>query len=342
MRTDHLLIPFFAALCLMASTSCEKDMSGKAIRFRAKTRPEASATKTSYSGEESASVERIDWVDGDKIILAMTNNEAANTTHVYDITEISPENHNSNATLVPVGENGLEWGTGTHDFWAAYPSTVTVGDHSFTANIPAAQDVKFASKTTSLVKYNPDMTKAFLVASQQATPSDSGIDLDFEPAVTTFDVTVGANSNFTITQARLVTESDPLSGDAVVTFDPSGGMSRTFSASGSTVQSITVSFKNADGSAERNPAVSTTTEANFKLFALPLNITGASLIFTLGTGAQWRIKLKDSSGNWLTFPAGHKINISGLLVPGAVWYINFEGPREESWVIVPDIEIGVE
>ena len=58
-----------------------------------------------------------------------------------------------------------------------------------------------------------------------------------------------------------------------------------------------------------------------------------------GTSKSLRLKQNDA---WITFPAATKIQISGLAVPGAVWFINFDYPRKEQWIIHPDIEIGVE
>ena len=341
----------------MLLAGCQKPGGvGSAIRFRAVAVSDAAdtkagdpATKTSYSGVVTAGKERIDWVAGDKIRIksdVATTSSSANYAD-YTLGTISASGANSNAEATADGDNGLLWGTGSHNFWAIYPSTTTLSsttlgdDYTASAIIPPAQRVFYASKKEGVVTYKPDMKTAFMVAGLQTSSTSSGIDLEFDPAVTTFDITVGANSNFTITAAQMVTTASPLSGTVLATFNPSTSMSHTFSASG-TGQTIDISFWNADNTEERIPAVSTTTVANFKLFALPMDITGASLRFTLGTGTTWKIDLKRSNGDWLDFPACGKINITGLLVPGAEWYINFDGPREESWVLVPEIEIGVE
>ena len=352
MRTKYQIISFVAVLCLMASASCQKDFTGKSIKFRASTRPDAPLTKTAYSGKTYTSsgdtYERIDWKDGDQVILAMKNDEGSEQM-AYELTGITAQERYSKAGLSPSGSiNGLVWGTGTHDFWAGYPETVTVGEHTLSSVIPSAQNVFYASKKDGVVTYNPDMTKAFMVAGLQGDPStDSSINLDFDPAITTFEFTIKANNNFVVTAVELETETSGLTsnvdlcGTALATFNPSSMTSPSFSYDGSSGKHITVAFKDASGSNERNPAISTETAVNFKLFALPLNITGLRLKVTLGTGATRSINLKQD-GNWITFPARRKINISGLLVPGAEWFINFDGPRQETWVVNPDIEIGVE
>ena len=80
---------------------------------------------------------------------------------------------------------------------------------------------------------------------------------------------------------------------------------------------------------------------NFKVFALPQDLTGIRITFYFAGGTTKSLRLKQND-NWITFPATAKVNITGLLVPGADWYINFDYPREEQWIVHPDIEIGVE
>lgn len=354
MRTKYSLLSILAVICLLATASCEKFNVGKEIRFKARTSPEAPLTKTAYSGQTVSNVERIDWVGGDKIILAMKNDDIAAGSHEqmeYELIDIEAQNRNSVASLEPFGaDNGLEWGTGDHYFWAGSPSNVTVGDFMLSAEVPASQNAIYVSKKEGLVKYDPEMANCFLVSGLKSTDTGStAINMDFVPAVTTFDFTVGANSNFTVTQFVMetvtsgLTSNVDLCGTAVATFDPSDMSNPAFSASGTPGKSITVAFKAKEGGSlvERNPAISTTTQMNFKVFALPRSITGLRIIFTLGTGATHALNLKQN-GAWITFPACGKINISGLLIPGAEWYINFDGPLEETWVVNPEIEIGVE
>lgn len=355
MKTSNVIISMAAAAaCLLGFSGCSRDLSGLAIRFNARTRPEAPVTKTTYSGETydsgSKTYERIDWSDGDIIVLAMKNNETSLATQEYSVHTISPQGVNSKTDLVPYGaENGLTWGAGTHDFWAGYPaSKVTVGDHSLTATIPSSQVVTYNRKASNTVIFNSDMSNAFMVAGLQETPSGSGIDLDFYPAFTTFDFTVGANDNITITGFEMETatyEAEtsttvPLAGEVTASFDPLSAMSCSYSASLSASNTISVAFHD-DKNVAYNPIITTLTSMNFKVFALPQTITGIRITFLLNDGSRRSLRLKQS-GNWITFPAAAKINISGILVPGAVWYINFDYPRQEQWIVHSDIEIGVE
>ena len=356
MRLSRLLFSIAAAaVCLLGLSACSKSYSGLAIRFRATTRPEAPATKTAYSGVNFDGAggkiyERIDWSDGDRIVLAMKNSETALASQEYSVNTISTSGVNSKTNLMPYGsENGLTWGTGTHDFWAGYPSSkVTVGDHSLSATIPSSQVASYSKKANNTIIFNPDMSDAFMVASLQETPSGSGIDLDFYPAFTTFDFTVGAHDNITITGFEMETatyEAEtsttvPLAGEVTASFDPLSAMSCSYSASLSASNTISVAFHD-DKNVAYNPIITTLTSMNFKVFALPQTITGIRVTFLLNDGSRRSLRLKQND-SWISFPAAAKINISGLLLPGSVWYINFDYPRQEQWIVHPDIEIGVE
>ncbi|MBR5402728.1 MAG: fimbrillin family protein [Bacteroidales bacterium] len=355
MRKSRVIISIAAAaVCLLGLAGCTKDLSGKRIRFRASTRPEAPVTKTAYSGEtynaSSKVYERIDWVDGDRIVLAMKNNDVSMVSQEYSVNTISVVGVNSKTDLEPYGtENGLTWGTGTHDFWAAYPaSKVTVGNHRMSATIPSSQIVRYSNRANNVSIFRADMSDAFMVAGLQSPQEENGINLDFYPAFTAFEFTVGANDNTTITSFQMETSTYetetanyvPLAGVSTATFDASSNMSLTYTGTGTLSNTIGVVFHD-DKDAPYNPIISTTASLNFKVFALPLEITGLKITFNLSDGTSKSLRLKQN-GNWITFPAAAKIQISGLAVPGAVWYINFDYPRKEQWIVHPDIEIGVE
>ena len=283
-------------------------------------------------------------------VLAMKNNDVSMVSQEYSVNTISVVGVNSKTDLEPYGtENGLTWGTGTHDFWAAYPaSKVTVGNHRMSATIPSSQIVRYSNRANNVSIFRADMSDAFMVAGLQSPQEENGINLDFYPAFTAFEFTVGANDNTTITSFQMETSTYetetanyvPLAGVSTATFDASSNMSLTYTGTGTLSNTIGVVFHD-DKDAPYNPIISTTASLNFKVFALPLEITGLKITFNLSDGTSKSLRLKQN-GNWITFPAAAKIQISGLAVPGAVWYINFDYPRKEQWIVHPDIEIGVE
>lgn len=345
MMKGKKLIWILPAMAFLAGiAACSKDYTGRYIRIQGSTRSHGDATKTAYSDatytDAGTTYERIDWVDGDKIMLAMRN-DGGNEQMAYTVTGVKPSNRYSKATLIPYGAaSGLQWGEGTHYFWSAYPSTATVGsDMTVRGTYPATQTLTYKTEADNVKYFDPDMNLAYMVASL-STPVQEYISLDYYPAMTTFDFEVGANDNIVITGFEMETETSGLATDVdltgtfVTTFDPDASMAWTFATDGVTGQKITASFS-------QNITVSQTKKLRFKLFALPLDITGVRIKFTLSTGATKSLNLKQND-SWITFPACVKANISGLLIPNAVWNIRFSGPREEQWIVNSDLEIGVE
>ena len=347
MKTRILWV--MAALVLLSG--CDKlGRPGSAIKFRAVTvydedgtKAGDPSTKTAYSGVVTSNFERIDWVAGDEIRIRsnVAQTEGGDYYADYTLGTITASGSNSASKATPDGGHGLLWGDGTHDFWAAYPSTATVGDHTITSNIPATQTLTYKTKSNNTLIYAPDMSKALMVAGLQTDPVD-GINLDFYPAYTAFDFTVLGNTTIVVDEFTMetttsgeVTKKD-LSGDATVTFGAS--MARSYYATGTTGQSVTTTFS-------PTAAISTTTSLNFKLFAVPCDIKGVTITFhiTVPTDQTLSLRLKYAgAGGWLEFDACKKYNISGLLEPGAEWTITMDGPRVEQWTIVPEVVFGVE
>lgn len=344
-------------LCLGA---CRKeDYAGKSVRIGARISARSANTKTLYSDERytvgEKEYERIDWVNGDAIKLAMQNSEfnELSADHFascnYNIGGITANGRYSEAKLTPVpasvspsgaapADKGLCWGTGSHFFWAAYPATATVGERTVSGNYPASQELVYSTTDDGVTYFSPDMNKAYMVAGLATDAPEDHVDLDFYPAMTTFDFTVGANTDLVITAFEMETVSSGLSGsnvyltgDFTASFD--SNMNWTFSSSNQG-QSIVGVFSS-------NVSVSPATTFRFKIFALPQDITGITIKFTDSNGVSRSLKLKQND-DWIVFPACVKANIRGLLIPGAIWYIDFEGPYVEQWTEHAEIEIGVE
>ena len=350
MRTKYYLIFLVSlALGLFCTASCTDLFQGKSIKFSGKTNPDRPQTKTSYSGQTftdgDKTYERIDWVNNDMIVINM-NNSGETQSKDFVISGVTTSGRYSNAGLNPFGEEGLFWGTGSHKFWAAYPSSAGSAYLRLYNNVPADQAVTYRTKTNNILYYSPNMEYAFMVASLVSDPVAS-VSLDFYPAVTTFEFTVGANDGtvvdgFTMeTISSGVTTQNTLTGDAEVNFNETT-LEPTFSASGTKGQEINVTFSQA-------ASISPTTQMNFKVFAVPQDIKGVRIAFHIDDGSATGLtrslnltRETSSDPEWITFPARSLIRITGLLIPSAIWTITFDGPREEQWTIHPDIEISIE
>ena len=358
MKTKVLLT--VTALVLLAG--CQKFGGvGSAIKFSAVTRSDVAGTKAAYSDVVTGGKERIDWKAGDQIKLAMRNAEnLTSTTQDYNITGITADGYNSKAGLeTDGGGSGLEWGTGDHYFWAAYPSTATLGSASMTVEgtIADTQTQTYTTTNSGVAMYNSNQT-LYLTAGKLVAEANIGdpISLDFDPAMTTFDFEVGSNTDddLMIRSFELTTEyaesevADAnlraLSGGFTATYNAS--MVRTLSTTAAidSNRSITVSF-------DSQPALSQTKKVRFRVIALPQDIQGVTVVFNttetdsgaLGATIPKTHKLRlKQSGSWITFPACGKANITGLLIPGAEWKITFSGPRVQQWTVYDEVVIGVE
>ena len=360
MRCKHLIFMVIAAVFLLSLTSCSDLFKGKAVRFSARSHPESLLTKARYSGatfkDGSSTYERIDWEDGDAIRIYMNNDEHPSSPEekVYELTVTGSSGRYSTASVNPVGgeEESIEWGSGEHTFRGVYPSTVGLSAGDIEGSVRGSQTLTYRTKDNNVLYYDPDMksnTSSFFMVAGLKTPvtADGRIELDFFPAVTTFEFTVGASSDLVITGFDMETTTAEgsgditsgshyaLTGDAKVSFD--SGMTPSFSATG-TGKAIATSFS-------PSAAVSTTTSLSFKVFALPLEIQGVRIKFTLSDSTTRSLDLKRDTaadGGWIRFGACSLVRITGLLVPGATWTITCDGPRVEQWTITPDVMFGVE
>lgn len=363
MRTKQSFYPLAALVFLMGAVSCSKDYMGSSIRFSASSRPDA-ATKAAYSDVVTSNIERIDWKDGDLLKLAMRNTEnPTSTTQDYTVVGISADGRYSKAVLEAYGGgSGLEWGTGDHYFWAAYPSSATLGSTSMTVEgtISGTQNQTYTSSKNGLAMYESDQT-LYLTAGTLVAEANIGdpISLEFDPAMTTFDFEVGSNTeddlmirSFVMTTEYAESEvADAnlraLSGSFTATYNASMVRALSTTAATSSNRSITVNF-------DSQPALSQTRKARFRVMALPQDIKGITIVFytteTLSAAAgttidkQHKLRLKQTTPttDWITFPACGKANITGLLIPGAEWKITFSGPRVQQWTVYDEVVIGVE
>ena len=324
--------------------------AGETVRFSAQTwYDNGPATKTAYSGKDendsyvgsSSQYERIDWVNGDKLRIWMevdaSTNDAADyavTSHATDATH----KQNSNAEIaIASGSEELSWlsGTATHTFYSLYPSPategvdatkVTLNRNVITATIPSAQVVTAESGTKV---FKPDMKSAFMWAATQATANQTDpIVLGFKPLMTAFEFTVGTAegaSALQITSFTLSAENDApfLTGDFTATINSAlNGYTVSNITGGS--RAISVDFGASGVSASYASPIT------FTVFALPHQLTGLTIRFTLAGGATKSLALKKTvSGvsSFVSFDAGKKYRITNVYVP-----------EPETWTYTIDVQ----
>lgn len=188
---------------------------GEAIQFSVN----ASQSRTIYEPEEEGDdYAQIDWVDGDEIGIyceqavlrekeglgqpALEGHSARYTVHV-------PTEHDYHGTIAPKGPM-LTWGVDNngvdlvHIFYGAYPYERIVWDKSnlaserifcmeyvtnqkCTINEPAEDFGRIENYVA-----HPDMKNAYMMARKQMQRTQDHVLLDFDPIMTTLDITIEA------------------------------------------------------------------------------------------------------------------------------------------------------
>ena len=353
------------SLIALTSASCvnemlEQAMAGQKISFTASTEYDnLPGTRTEYSGVDengnsvtrTSAKERINWVDTD--LIRIYSNEAVDrySSNHYADYAITPGTNSgavSNASISPATGNGLVWGTGSHNFYAVYPAPGTKwkydttqevgsGDVSITGSgssaeisgsIPAAQTALWNATDG---EYEANMNDAYMYAVKTGVSSGATVDLAFKPLVTTFEVILKAGDvdaeAMKVKSVEMVSEAGTggtdLTGDFVATVSAAGISSVSRTNAGRSVK-ITLP----DG---EEPTLSASDELRFTLLALPVDQTRLTLVITLlkGTTPVQRTLELRKGGDWITVPAGKKLYVWGLGVPG--WHYVID--------TVPDIVI---
>ena len=239
MKTNKLISLALIGGHVILASSCVKEVVSNEELYRPVGTPIAISAATSYdNGIETRAeysgatfdgtplngttprFERVDWVKDDPIRVVYNG-----TPGEYTVVEgtITSSSEISKADLTGTHE----WsGSGSHVFYALYPSRAGAGNLSntgyVTGTIPAAQNVTsktltvtnetIGSGTYSYNKYQPDTEHyGYLVSyeSVDANSTSSAVELHFKPAFTTFEFKFVRNAgdpNPTIMSAELETE----------------------------------------------------------------------------------------------------------------------------------------
>ena len=299
--------------------SCQKDFSNKAVRFSAQTRPEASFTKTAYSGI-TGSKERIDWMSGDVIRMysdkARTSGSQDYADYTVDESSITAASQYSQTKL---SGSGLMWGDGlgSYHFWGIYPAHVLDSGTGTVSglSISATQDVSDGRKTETAdaTIFAPDMSSAWMLADTPGvTEGASNFTMDFYPAFTAFQFSLASQFATTITvKSFTLTSADTdIAGTFGATLAAAGATTYDCPATGS--HSISVSFGT-------GVDITNTKALQFTVLALPRNIPNLSITFVVdvnGSEITRTLALKTVSPDaFITFDKCKKHKINGLVLP---------------------------
>lgn len=331
---------FIACMALLAS-SCVKESStgenvrpaGTKISFSVTTGYETgngtraifNETRTVYSGSVTNSIERIDWVSGDKIKIRYLNGASSGSLSEvgwgnYSVNNIS----NQTASISHAGGtddgNDLEWGANSQNkFYGVYPSSAGLAsDGVVTGTIPATQTLTYSNG-----KYLPQMDCAYMVAYADNDQISNGVvTLPFTPVVTAYEFKLRFDANATTPslgiseiQLKASESGESLSGDfraQISNYDSNNSVVtwNNATATGNNGTTITAVIPSGNG----NPNLSKTTDLDFTVFALPMDISQLTLRIKYTNNTVKSIPLKKGDA-WVSFAAGQKHVISNYSVP---------------------------
>lgn len=324
----NIVLTALTVIALMGAVSCNKveelEGNGSTIRFGVSTIYEnGPATKTEYSGKDqnnnsissTSTAERIDWLDTDKIRIQCAQASVEGSSDKYADYAITPGAAGTTrihtATISPLSGNGLQWGTGSHDFYALYPSTAqnsastialsgtgaTVG-----GTIPAAQ-----TATKSGYIFKPDMDYAYMYAVKAGVSAGSSVSLDFKPLVTTLEFTLLTKAGDPITSKLTSVKLSSSQSTSYLT----GAFTAKLTTSGLALtkdditgggNEITITLPD-DG-----VQLSTTDAYTVTFLTLPMDQTALTLTLNFADGTKRTLELKNN-GSWITVPACRKTYI---------------------------------
>lgn len=322
MKGKTLLYLLAAGSLLLAG--CQKEDFGNTggIRFKASS---GIGTKTVYGDdvtESGTTWQIIDWEVNDSIRIYSDKavHRYATTQHFwdYEVTGKTISGHLSYATIQPSVytvngmRNGLVWADepDSYFFYGISPSVDCANGASGVLNgsIPANQGE--VSTSAKLPKYGIlTAAQAITISSDDygkenkvLTLAENGpeVELRFEPAFTAFEFDLTADGATTLVDFTMTAEESLLTGPFTVTYGGTDGLTPTYAAASSgTGKSISVTFP-------ANTVISPTADYKFTVFALPLDITGLKITFTVKNAAGYQftrsLKLDQKNSNGVFEP----------------------------------------
>ena len=322
---------------LLSLTGCQKGTTvggGKNVTFKASTKTQE--TRTAYGDvytENNIDYQRIDWVEGDKILVwsdnAVVKDElthpsfSSNNTHIatYSITNVRAEGRKSVANIADPNGRGLQYLDDEdvkYAFWGIYPAGAV------TAN-PSVNNSAELTLYDTQTGVEPDMNQAFMTAVALNTEAEKPVELQFYPAFTTFEFILegGDDDNYSLEISKFALESEgeggtDLAGKFIATCT-NGTWTYDCEDEGNS-RLITVTFP-------EPLTITKGTSASFRFFALPQDLTNLRITFWTNEGTKSTKLMKKGTvnqntgaGEYMTFAGTKYHKIKGLVLPAGMYF----------------------
>ena len=342
--------------CQKGNTSDE--LTGKAVLFNASARSirtrtiftgDGTGSSTDEFGRKILSHERINWSIDDPVMIASdyaTVFEGEMKYATYIVASMTESGDKSYATLDEKAETEELYFNKEHTsykFWGIYPAMV--GNGNDLVNAAASYDISGSQtpfgdpvttthtidgKSVSLTTLAPDMTKAVMLGAAENQTAQK-VELEFYPGFTAFEFTLSAQESEIALQKMDITTATgkSLAGHVAATIK-TGGDSE-FTCTYPSEKKVTYTFP-------ANTVVSPSKYLTFTVFALPEDIEGLVLEFTMGDGNVTKATLKKkNSDEPLVFDGCDKHCLRGIALPGG-WKFLYLDIDVMEWTEVPIIQ----
>lgn len=279
-----------------------------------------SGTRTVFTGEKVGGVERIDWVAGDilRIYCGEGTMGGSSNRHYCDYAVTAASSSGSSvctATINPATDlHGMQWGTGTHYFYAMYPSPATEGlegvsfeDGAMVFAMPAVQTITRKENTGTWL---PDMKYAPMLAYSTVEANANSVPLTFSPKYTAFTFSVNKMNyqSIHLREFTLTAKSGNLTGVYTIGHSANGDFNAAVTSVENGGQIITV---NLDGVVMD----ATTPDFTLTVMAVPESLSGLTIGYTGDEIGTRTLALSYSNGNPIVFAPYKKFIIKGLTFP---------------------------
>ncbi len=361
MKNKSLVLLLIAG-AILSLTGCEKDpaANGKSGSIKLSFATGAPQTKTEYSGQgakadgtattnyDEVAWERINWIEGDLLLVWSDNAVNKKTGSNYakytvggatakDYTHGKKTESWSPAVALDTEDELFYDGSSTsYNFWGMYPYAAPDGLTASTAasfkptfTIPSSQSKKSASGNVE----KPDMDLAVMFAKAGSYTSTQDVELRFYPAYTAYEFSLKLDSSYSadelaLNKIELVSPYDAVAENGIVGHRLSGGtVTATIAAEGATTYAFSGSPSNTVAYTFNGATLSKTQDLVFTIFALPEDVTGMKVNFYVGgntTTTPDRTAVLKNSGADITFDACMKHRIRGIAY-NAGWSFELEG-----------------
>ena len=304
----------FMAAGLLLSACVKENRSGSAegtpVLFSAST----VETRTTYSGQVTDDgYERIDWSANDQIKINCP--QTTPTSATYKIGSGTASGKQSQATgITCISGNQLQWGSGTHRFFAVYPSSADLSvsgtgnstKGTMSGTIPATQD-----GSPALSSYG------YMYAS--ATESNPGmyqsVNLAFSPLFNAVEFSLKAGDPETaaqLTSIVLSSGSENLAGPFSAEWTAGSTTPTVNPGSSGLSQSVTIST---------NVSLSQSTARKFTFITMPITQDNLTLTLNYANYYSRTLTLKNGSGTAVSLSPGERVVFGEISVPKKIVHV---------------------